>query len=217
MGVLNDYLAYLPMVYNLLMAIAGTKKMNVPFDETDLAGIVLNAVPSSWVNQYNMMHSTLPTSSRALLNDLEVIKQVMDEKHQANLKAKSREASAASGAAKGSCKKCSASGSPGELQVPKKAKPSKFCQHCKAKGGPHLTHNTKECQRYNKMGNPISLFQNKPTNAKKPAKKGGNKQMAYLLATIETLVKKVLKKVMKGKKRKRNRAYDSSSSDFNSE
>jgi hypothetical protein len=26
MGVLNDYLAYLPMVFNLLMAIAGTKK-----------------------------------------------------------------------------------------------------------------------------------------------------------------------------------------------
>jgi hypothetical protein len=36
-GVLNDYLAYLPMVFNSLMAIAGTKKMNVPFDETDLA------------------------------------------------------------------------------------------------------------------------------------------------------------------------------------
>jgi hypothetical protein len=34
------------------------------------------------------------------------------------------------------------------------------------------------------MGNPISLFQTKPAEAKKPAKKGGNKQMAYLLATI---------------------------------
>ncbi len=47
MGVLNDYLAYLPTVYNLLMAIAGTKKMNVLFNEADLAGIMLNAVPSS--------------------------------------------------------------------------------------------------------------------------------------------------------------------------
>ncbi len=43
MRVLNDYLAYLPTVYNLLMAIAGTKKMNVPFDEADLAEIVLTA------------------------------------------------------------------------------------------------------------------------------------------------------------------------------
>jgi hypothetical protein len=146
MGVLNDYLAYLPTVYDLSMAVAGTKKMNVLFDEADLARIVLNAVPSSWVNQYNMMHSTLPKSPRALLNDLEAIKRVMDEKHQANLKAKSKEVSAASGSIKGSSKKRSASGSPGELQVLKKAKPSKFCQHCKAKGGPHLTHNTKECR-----------------------------------------------------------------------
>jgi hypothetical protein len=42
MGVLNAYLAYLPMVFDLLMAVAGTKKMNVPFDEADLARIILN-------------------------------------------------------------------------------------------------------------------------------------------------------------------------------
>jgi hypothetical protein len=66
------------------------------------------------------------------------------------------------------------------------------------------------------MGNPISLFQTKPTEAKKPAKKGGDKQMAYLLATVDTLVKKRLKKAMKGKKHKRNRAYDSFISDSNS-
>jgi hypothetical protein len=199
-GVLNDYLAYLPTVFDSLMAIAGTKKMNVPFNEADLAGIVLNLVPSSWVNQYNMTHSTLPKNPRALLNDLEAIRQVMDEKHSANLLAKAKEAAAASGAAKGSSKKHSASGSSGKLQVPKKAKPSKFCQHCKAKGGLHLTHDTKECRRYDGMGNPVSLFQTKPAEAKKPTKKGGNKQMAYLLAAVETLVKKGLKKARKGKK-----------------
>jgi hypothetical protein len=47
MRVLNDNLAYLPMVFDLLMAVAGTKKMNVPFNEADLAVIVLNLVPSS--------------------------------------------------------------------------------------------------------------------------------------------------------------------------
>jgi hypothetical protein len=217
MGVLNDYLAYLPTVFDSLMVLVGTKKMNVPFDEADLARIVLNLVPSSWVNQYNMMHSMLPKNLRALLNDLEAIEQVMDEKHSASLKAKTKEASAASAATKGKSKKCSASGSSGELQVPKKARPSKFCQHCKAKGGPHLTHNTKKCRRYKGNGNPVSLFQGKSANAKKPAKKGGNKQMAYLMVNVETLVKKGLKKAMKGKKCKRNRAYDSSSSDSNSE
>jgi hypothetical protein len=66
------------------------------------------------------------------------------------------------------------------------------------------------------MGNPVSLFQTKPAEAKKPAKRGGNKQMVYLLATVETLVKKGLKKAMKGKKHKRNCANDSSSSNSNS-
>ncbi len=211
MGVLNDYLAYLPTVFDSLMAIAGTKKMNVPFDEADLAGIVLNLVPSSWVNQYNIMHSTLSKNPRALLNNLEAIERVMDEKHNATLKAKAKEATAASTAAKGSSKKHPASGNSGELRVPKKARPSKFCQHCKAKGGTHLTHNTKECRRYNGNGNLVSFFQGKPANAKKPAKKGGNQQMVYLTAAVESLVKKGLEIAMKGKKRKRNRAYDSSS------
>jgi hypothetical protein len=164
-----------------------------------------------------MTHSTLPKNTRALQNNLEAIERVINEKHSTSLKAKAKEASSASPAAKGSSKKCSASGSSGESRVPKKARPSKFCKHCKAKGGPHLTHNTKECRRYNGMGNPISPFQTKPAEAKKPAKKGGDKQMAYLLATVETLVKKGLKKAMKGKKRKHNRAYDSSSSDSVSE
>jgi hypothetical protein len=113
MGVLNDYLAYLPTVFDMLMAVAGTKKMNVPFNEADLAGIMLNLVPSSWVNQYNMTHSMLPKNPRALLNNLEAIKRVMDEKHSAPFKATAKEASAASAAAKGSSKKHS--GSPGEL------------------------------------------------------------------------------------------------------
>jgi hypothetical protein len=211
MGILNDYLAYLPVVFDSLMAIAGTKKMNVPFNEADLDGIVLNLVPSYWINQYNMTHSTLPKNPRALLNDLEAIEWVMDEKHNATLKAKAKEANTASAAAKGSSKKHPASGSSSELWVPKKARPSKFSQPCKAKGGPHLTHSTKECHRYEGNGNLISSFQGKPTNAKKTAKKGGDQQMAYLMAAVESLVKKGLKKAIKGKKRKRSRAYDSSS------
>ena len=130
------------------MAIEGTKKMNVQFDEADLTRIVLNLMPSSWANQYNMMHSTLPKNPRSLLTDPEAIEHVMDDKHHANLKMKAKEASAASGAAKGSSKKRLTSGSPSEVRVPKKGKPNKFCQHCKAKGSPTLTHNTKECRRY---------------------------------------------------------------------
>ncbi len=56
----------------------------------------------------------------------------------------------------------------------------------------------------------------KPSDAKKPFKKGGNKQMAYLTTAVESLVKKGLKKAMKSKKHK-CRSYDLSSSDSNSE
>ncbi len=60
MGILNNYLSHLPTVFNSPMAIEGTKKGSVPFNEADLAGIVLNSVPVSWMNQYNMTHMTLP-------------------------------------------------------------------------------------------------------------------------------------------------------------
>ncbi len=94
MGVLNDYLAHLPTVFNSSMAVEGTKKGNMAFDEANLAGIILNSVPVSWLNQYNMTHQTLPSGTRTLLQDLESIERVMDEKHEAGLKAKAKEASA---------------------------------------------------------------------------------------------------------------------------
>ncbi len=170
MGILNDYLAFLPTVYYSSPAVEGTKKGNVSFNEADLAGIVLNLVPVSWMNLYNMMHSTLPESPRALLQDLEAIERIMDKKYKAGLKGKAKEASP-SAIAKGSSKKRSASGNPSE-QVTKKGKPAKFCQHCKNNGGPHLTHNTKECCRYDKDSNSIATAAHKPSDAKKPLKKG---------------------------------------------
>jgi hypothetical protein len=68
------------------------------------------------------------------------------------------------------------------------------------------------------MGNPMAAATRKPGDAKLSSKKGGNKQMTYLTAAIESMMKKGLKKAMKFKKRKRNRTYDSpSSSDSDSE
>ncbi len=139
-----------------------------------------------------MTHHTLPSRTRTLLQDLKLIEHVMDKKHKAGLKGKAKEASAFM-IAKGSSKKHSASGSLGE-QVSKKGKPSKFCQHCKAKGGPHLTHNTKECCRYDGNGNPVAAAGCKPGGAKRSSKSGGDKQMAYLMAAIESVMKKGLRK-----------------------
>jgi hypothetical protein len=122
------------------------------------------------MNQFNMTHSTLSDGTRTLLQDLELIECTMEERHEAGQKVKAKEATA-SMIAKGSSKKRSASGNPGE-QVPKKGKPNKFCQHCKAKGKPHLTHNTKECCRYDGMGKPIVAAARKSSDAKQPSKKG---------------------------------------------
>jgi hypothetical protein len=50
MGLLNDYLAYLPTVKDSPEAVEDTKKGNVPFDEADLASIILKSLPPSWLN-----------------------------------------------------------------------------------------------------------------------------------------------------------------------
>jgi hypothetical protein len=171
MGVLNDYLTFLPMVFNSSITIERTKKGNLPLNEADLAGTVLNSVPISLMNQYNMPHLELPESTGALLQDLEAIKPIMDKRHEAGLKAKAKEASA-SATAKATSKKRSASGNPSE-QVPKKGKPNKFCQHYKAKGSHHLTHNTKECPRYDGMGNSVAAAAHKPSDVKQLSNKEG--------------------------------------------
>jgi hypothetical protein len=53
----------------------------------------------------------------------------------------------------------------------------------------------------------------KPSDAKMSFKKGGDKQMAYLMATGESLVNKGLKKAMKSKKHKCP-SYDLSQQQF---
>ncbi len=73
MGVLNDYIRYLPMLKDSPKAVPTTKKGNIPFGEADLAAIVLASVPMSWKNQYNLNHSTVPELTCTLLPDLEAI------------------------------------------------------------------------------------------------------------------------------------------------
>ncbi len=146
----------------------------MPFNEAALTRILLNSVPVIWVYQYNMTHSTLPKSPRVLLLNLEAIKRVMNKKHQTSLKAnKTKEASSVPMSTNGSSKKRSTSGNPDE-GVLKKARPAMFCQCCKSKGGPHLTHKTNECCKYNKDGNPIAASAGKPSEAKEPFTDGSS-------------------------------------------
>jgi hypothetical protein len=172
MGVLNDYLAYLPTVFDLLMAIAGTKKMNVPFNKADLAKIVLNLVPSSWVNQYNMMHSMLPKNPRALLNNLEAIEQVMDEKHIATLKVKAKEVNTASVTAKEVPRSIL------HLEIPVNCKsqrmlgPASFASTARRRAGPTSLTIPRNAVGMTKMGILFPLSKVSPQMQRSPLKRG---------------------------------------------
>ncbi len=118
-------------------AVLTTKKRNIPFDEADLATIVLESVPMTRQNQYNLNHSTVPELTHALLPDLEAIECIMVEKHNKKLKAKGKAATARP-EAKSNPKQKASGGSTD--QVPKKGCSEKFCQHCKAHGSSYQTH-----------------------------------------------------------------------------
>jgi hypothetical protein len=187
MGVLNDYVRHLPTLKDSSKAVPTTKKRNIPFGEADLAAIVLSSVPMLWQNQYNLNHSTVPKSTRTLLPDLKAVGRVMEERRGANLKAKAKGGTAL--AKPKSNPKRKASGGP-TGQVPKKGRSEKFCQQCKAHGGPFTTHNTLDCCCYDSNGKPLEAAASKPAESKKPYKKfWGNKNMAFMQSMFEAYVK----------------------------
>jgi hypothetical protein len=201
MGVLNDYVKHLPTLKDSSKAVPTMKKDNIPFGKADLAAIVLSSALMSWQNQYNLNHSTVPESTHTLLPDLEAIKQVMVEKKGANLKAKGKGSTAPS-EPKGNPNRKASGGLTG--RVPKKGCTEKFCQKCKAHGGPFTTHNTLDCHRYDSNSKPLEAAAGMPSESKKPYKKsGGNKSMAFMQSMFEAYVKSQKKacKSKKGKKR----------------
>ena len=127
MGVLNDYIAHLPSIFYSLKAVASTVKGNVIFGDGELASIILASTPQTWQNQYNLTHSTVPESPRALLPDLENIERVMNERYAEKQKAKGKsKLDKPDGGGNPSPKKRSSGGS--SERVPKKVRSEKFCQ-----------------------------------------------------------------------------------------
>jgi hypothetical protein len=94
MGVLNDYVKHLLILMDSPKFVPMTKKGNIPFSKADLATIMLVSVLMTWQNQYNLTHLTVSKSARALLPDLEAIKQVMVEKQNEKLKATGKDITA---------------------------------------------------------------------------------------------------------------------------
>jgi hypothetical protein len=69
---LNSYIGRLPGVYNSPKAIAKTKKIE-PFDEVDLAQLILKMCPTEWQNQYSLSQGIIPQDMRSLLVTLDII------------------------------------------------------------------------------------------------------------------------------------------------
>jgi len=80
METLNKYLEQLPTIKNSPQAVPSTEYGNVPFNKSTLASIILNHIPVAWRNQYNVTHSIVPESPRAILLELENLEKVFVEK-----------------------------------------------------------------------------------------------------------------------------------------
>jgi hypothetical protein len=123
-----------------------------------------------------------------LLLDLEAIERVVVEKHSKKLKVKEKGGTAPS-EAKDDPKRKVSGGLTG--QVPKKGYSEKFCQCCKAHGGPFQTHNTLDCRRYDINGKLLETAAGKPSESKKPYKKsGGNKGHGLHTVHVQGLCEK---------------------------
>ncbi len=92
MEVLNKYLGILPTIKNSPLAVATTEMGKVPFTEATHASIILSHLPVTWRNQYDLTHKTVPELPRAMLQDLENIKELFIEKY--NKKAQANKAKA---------------------------------------------------------------------------------------------------------------------------
>ena len=65
MGVLNDYIAHLPLIFYSSKAVASTVKGNVIFGDGELTSIILASTPQTWQNQYNLALHSPGIASRA--------------------------------------------------------------------------------------------------------------------------------------------------------
>lgn len=219
MNQLNGYLSLLPCLYDSEYAINTTCRLDKPFTESELAQIVLDAVPATWRSQYNINHNTVPTDLHSLLTDLEKVERHVEATRAQEQRSQKKNEKGKSGSPDG--KKPSQGGTkrsaaPSEDPIPrKKPKVTKMCQLCSKYGGASTTHNTKECRRYDKDGNQLASFGRGALKKAKPKsdEKEPKSSYAQLAKAISKAVKTSLKKNKKRKHYSRSDSSDSSSSE----
>ncbi len=124
--------------------------------DTQLCGIMMRRCRKEWADQYDTDKGGLPTDVDALLNKFETYKK-LDETKQASTPIP-RKPAAGRGGNPGR-KKTPSGGRGGGRRDTKKQKTGwseKYCKRCKEWGGPHTSHNTNECKKYNERGDHVA-------------------------------------------------------------
>jgi hypothetical protein len=215
MEALNKFLGILPTIKNSPLAVASMEMGNVPFTKATHASIILSHLPVAWRNQYNLTHSRVPESPRAMLMDLENIKKLFVKIYNEKARANKAKAATATKTAERVPKK-HAHGGGSNQEAPKKGHSAKYCKWCKAAGGPYTTQDTIKCRRFENDGKPKDKPAKPFDSAKKPWKKtgsGDSSQMAYLAEKVAKLKKKLKKTKKQGKKCARDLSDSDSDTD----
>ena len=212
---LNGYLLHLPCLYNSPRATIATCSV-APFDDAELANLLLRMCPEAWQNQYDLTQETVPQDLRKLLTVLENIEKC-EESAGANLKP--------SATANGNGKPNGNNEKSGKRKgtnsyadrIPKKVRTEKYCALCKKYGGAHTTHDTGSCSKFEKDGTEKPSWSSKLPRAPPPkyAKKEPSKNSYAALKERFSKLEKAVRK-RKGLSRKKKR-YASSDSDSDSE
>eukprot|EP00804_Cyclotella_cryptica_P029600 CCRYP_017308-RA/>CCRYP_017308-RA protein AED:0.23 eAED:0.61 QI:0/0/0/0.75/1/1/4/0/372 len=142
---LNDYLEFLPCLYQSNRATPATKKVG-PIDDADLAGHILRMCPGTWQAQYELKAKTVPQCVRDLLDDLKKIEKAFPtERDQSAKKGKLNPS-------KSNKKKMVSFNEP----IPKRF--ARWQGIVPYAWGPHATHNMSDCRKYEKDGKPKKGF-----------------------------------------------------------
>jgi hypothetical protein len=207
---LNNYVKYLPSIYNSPKATESTQ-LAVPYTEAQLTVQLLRMCPVHWQNQYDLNQNMIPQDTRRLLAILENIEKLSTNPNVPKSPPNGNNGGNAKPNGNSDKNRKRKNGNSSTDKTPKKACVEKHCNLCQKHGGTASTHNTSECTKYEKDSTLKSKWGKKGPFKTTPKTKtvGGNAfaQMAERMAKLE----KTLKKRTKSSSHKKKCHYESSS------
>jgi len=213
---LNGYVSWLPGLVDSRDATERSKKV-VPHDDGEFATNMLHAMPKLWKQQYHLGHKA-PTSVEYLQEALEKIEVAFPLGDSGGNKNNTNPSKNKMTSLSDKIPKSKSRGVKFERGA---TKTPKFCSNCKKFGGAHTTHDTKDCNKWDKVGNLKSNFKGTVRRSERSETPPGVNLSYAQLHAENSKLKKSLSKAKKGqkkssKKKKRKHEYSDSSDDSDS-